>query len=294
MVNRARVSPLNQARPGPGLVVYWMSRDQRVRDNWGFSLRPGTGPQPEAAPGSGVLPGPGVSRGHPAPVRLYAQGVAGGGRGPGRFEPAVFPANRGPGPGTARLCFALSGRGRGERFFAVAPGAGLENRGGFEDRGFPGGSGRPQRRTLLAGLPQGGIRRLHPEAQAEKALAYVSGKISAACPAPGGVGGRTAGNPLEGTARQPGHGHCCAGGDLAHPRGAPGVGGAGSFPDTVCRSMGSGATTPRWTGSRTSPPTSIRAPGPRPGGPGGGGPPWLRFFPGSLSGGTHRVLGAGG
>ena len=34
MVNRARVRPLNEARPGPGPVVYWMSRDQRVRDNW--------------------------------------------------------------------------------------------------------------------------------------------------------------------------------------------------------------------------------------------------------------------
>ncbi|HZK13639.1 MAG TPA: deoxyribodipyrimidine photo-lyase, partial [Desulfobaccales bacterium] len=34
MVNRARVRPLNQARPGQGPVVYWMSRDQRVRDNW--------------------------------------------------------------------------------------------------------------------------------------------------------------------------------------------------------------------------------------------------------------------
>jgi deoxyribodipyrimidine photo-lyase len=34
MVNRARVRPLNEARPGVGPVVYWMSRDQRVRDNW--------------------------------------------------------------------------------------------------------------------------------------------------------------------------------------------------------------------------------------------------------------------
>jgi deoxyribodipyrimidine photo-lyase len=34
MINRARVSPLNEARPGKGPVIYWMSRDQRVRDNW--------------------------------------------------------------------------------------------------------------------------------------------------------------------------------------------------------------------------------------------------------------------
>ncbi|HLD47927.1 MAG TPA: deoxyribodipyrimidine photo-lyase, partial [Desulfobaccales bacterium] len=34
MVNPARKRPLNQARPGPGPVIYWMSRDQRVRDNW--------------------------------------------------------------------------------------------------------------------------------------------------------------------------------------------------------------------------------------------------------------------
>jgi deoxyribodipyrimidine photo-lyase len=34
MVKRRRLRPLNQARPGPGPVVYWMSREQRVRDNW--------------------------------------------------------------------------------------------------------------------------------------------------------------------------------------------------------------------------------------------------------------------
>jgi len=34
MVNRARIRSLNQAPPGQGPVVYWMSRDQRVRDNW--------------------------------------------------------------------------------------------------------------------------------------------------------------------------------------------------------------------------------------------------------------------
>jgi deoxyribodipyrimidine photo-lyase len=34
MVNGARVRALNQACPGEGAVVYWMSRDQRVRDNW--------------------------------------------------------------------------------------------------------------------------------------------------------------------------------------------------------------------------------------------------------------------
>ena len=34
MVNCARVRLLNKARPGQGPVVYWMSRDQRVRDNW--------------------------------------------------------------------------------------------------------------------------------------------------------------------------------------------------------------------------------------------------------------------
>jgi len=34
MVNRTRSRPLNRARPGEGPVVYWMSRDQRVRDNW--------------------------------------------------------------------------------------------------------------------------------------------------------------------------------------------------------------------------------------------------------------------
>src|SRR4030042_6956051 len=34
MATRARARPLNQPRPGQGPVIYWMSRDQRVRDNW--------------------------------------------------------------------------------------------------------------------------------------------------------------------------------------------------------------------------------------------------------------------
>jgi deoxyribodipyrimidine photo-lyase len=34
MVNRKRLRPLNRHRPGQGLVAYWMSRDQRVQDNW--------------------------------------------------------------------------------------------------------------------------------------------------------------------------------------------------------------------------------------------------------------------
>jgi deoxyribodipyrimidine photo-lyase len=34
MVKRARIRPLNQELARPGLVVYWMSRDQRARDNW--------------------------------------------------------------------------------------------------------------------------------------------------------------------------------------------------------------------------------------------------------------------
>jgi deoxyribodipyrimidine photo-lyase len=34
MVNRERLRSLNQARHGHGLVAYWMSRDQRVQDNW--------------------------------------------------------------------------------------------------------------------------------------------------------------------------------------------------------------------------------------------------------------------
>ncbi|MCK9377158.1 MAG: deoxyribodipyrimidine photo-lyase [Syntrophobacterales bacterium] len=34
MVKRTRIRPLNRASIGAGAVVYWMSRDQRVRDNW--------------------------------------------------------------------------------------------------------------------------------------------------------------------------------------------------------------------------------------------------------------------
>ncbi|HBA54194.1 MAG TPA: deoxyribodipyrimidine photolyase [Syntrophorhabdus aromaticivorans] len=34
MVNPDRIRPLKEGVPGPGSVVYWMSRDQRVADNW--------------------------------------------------------------------------------------------------------------------------------------------------------------------------------------------------------------------------------------------------------------------
>jgi deoxyribodipyrimidine photo-lyase len=34
VVKRARIRSLNQEAPRPGPVVYWMSRDQRVKDNW--------------------------------------------------------------------------------------------------------------------------------------------------------------------------------------------------------------------------------------------------------------------
>jgi deoxyribodipyrimidine photo-lyase len=33
-MNMDRMRVLNRASPGPGPVVYWMSRDQRLRDNW--------------------------------------------------------------------------------------------------------------------------------------------------------------------------------------------------------------------------------------------------------------------
>ena len=35
-IDPARVHELRPGTPGPGPVVYWMSRDQRVRDNWGL------------------------------------------------------------------------------------------------------------------------------------------------------------------------------------------------------------------------------------------------------------------
>jgi deoxyribodipyrimidine photo-lyase len=36
LVNNTRIHPLNAARPAPGPILYWMSREQRVRDNWGL------------------------------------------------------------------------------------------------------------------------------------------------------------------------------------------------------------------------------------------------------------------
>ena len=33
-IDPRRVFKIRDGEPGPGPVVYWMSRDQRVRDNW--------------------------------------------------------------------------------------------------------------------------------------------------------------------------------------------------------------------------------------------------------------------
>ncbi|NDV18198.1 deoxyribodipyrimidine photo-lyase [Pseudodesulfovibrio sp. JC047] len=35
-INELRVHPLRTGTPGPGPVIYWMSREQRVQDNWGL------------------------------------------------------------------------------------------------------------------------------------------------------------------------------------------------------------------------------------------------------------------
>jgi deoxyribodipyrimidine photo-lyase len=34
MTDKNRITKLNKARPGSGMILYWMSRDQRVHDNW--------------------------------------------------------------------------------------------------------------------------------------------------------------------------------------------------------------------------------------------------------------------
>ena len=36
IVNEKRIHPLNERRPRAGTVLYWMSREQRVHDNWGL------------------------------------------------------------------------------------------------------------------------------------------------------------------------------------------------------------------------------------------------------------------
>ncbi|MFW6216960.1 MAG: deoxyribodipyrimidine photo-lyase, partial [Desulfohalobiaceae bacterium] len=37
-IDPARIQALNQAEPGDGPVLYWMSREQRIQDNWALLL----------------------------------------------------------------------------------------------------------------------------------------------------------------------------------------------------------------------------------------------------------------
>ena len=37
MINRKRIRKIKDGEPVKGPVVYWMSRDQRVHDNWALS-----------------------------------------------------------------------------------------------------------------------------------------------------------------------------------------------------------------------------------------------------------------
>ncbi|MBP1668958.1 MAG: Deoxyribodipyrimidine photolyase, type, partial [Bacteroidetes bacterium] len=38
MIHPKRIRKLKDGNPGKGPVVYWMSRDQRVNDNWALSF----------------------------------------------------------------------------------------------------------------------------------------------------------------------------------------------------------------------------------------------------------------
>ena len=38
MINPKRIRKIKDGNPGKGPVVYWMSRDQRVNDNWALSF----------------------------------------------------------------------------------------------------------------------------------------------------------------------------------------------------------------------------------------------------------------
>ena len=166
MINRARVRPLNEARPGPGPVVYWMSRDQRVRDNWALLYAQ------ELA----------LSLGQPlgvvfclapaflgATLRQYGFMLKGLEEVAGDLADLNLPFFLLTGEPARELPGFVAHHRVGavvSDFSPLAPGAGLENRGGGGHRGFPGGSGRAQRGAVLGGLPQGGIRRLYFEAQA--------------------------------------------------------------------------------------------------------------------------------
>lgn len=64
---------VGEARGGP--VLYWMSRDQRVRDHWGLLRAQDLVRQAGAGCGGRLLPGSGIPRCRTAPVRLHARGA---------------------------------------------------------------------------------------------------------------------------------------------------------------------------------------------------------------------------
>ena len=166
MINRARVRPLNEARPGPGPVVYWMSRDQRVRDNWALlyaqelalSLGQPLGVVFCLAPAflgatlrqyGFMLKGLEEVAGDLADLNLPFFLLTGE---PARELPGFVAHHR---VGAVVSDFSPLRLVRGWKTAVAA-----------RHQGFPGGSGRAQRGAVLGGLPQGGIRRLYFEAQA--------------------------------------------------------------------------------------------------------------------------------
>ena len=262
MVNRARVRPLNQARPGQGPVIYWMSRDQRVRDNWAllyaqelalslgqplgvvFCLAPAFLGATRRQYGF-MLKGLQEVAGDLADLNLPFFLLTGE---PARELPGFVANYR---VGAVVSDFSPLRLVRGWKT-AVAEGIGVSLEEVDAHNVVP--------CWLASPKAEYGAYTLRPKLK--RLLAGVSGRLSGACPAPGGVGGRTAGNPLEGSARHPGHGHRRAGSDLARPRGAPGPGGAGSFPGTAAAVLWGAAERPhagRPVGPLPLPP--FRAPG---------------------------------
>ena len=64
LVNNKRIHRLNAAPVAAGPILYWMSREQRVRDNWGTAARARAG-RAGSRPRGRLLPGSGFSRRDP-------------------------------------------------------------------------------------------------------------------------------------------------------------------------------------------------------------------------------------
>ncbi len=206
MVDNRRVRALNDRPVRQGPVVYWMSRDQRVADNWALLYAQGLAAERQQPLAVAFLAGAHLPRGHAAAVRVHARRPGGGGAGAARARHPLPPAARRPSGRRAdrpradrhRPGRATRSRGGCDRLRPVAGGPAVPGARGASARRGPARSRCSQYRTLLGFVRQERVCGLHAASEAAATARRVSDGVPGAAAAvlrrcAGGSGGQLAG-----------------------------------------------------------------------------------------------------